>query len=334
MLLSIIIVSYNTKELTTQTVTTAQKQLEKSKLLQNSSEIIVIDNNSQDNTLTALKKLKSTIPLYTFNSGTNLGFGKANNLGVQKAKGKYLLFLNSDTVIEDNSIELMVQRFEDQVIDEDINDLGVLSATLLNKDLTLQPQGGNFPTLSNLFFHMSMLDDLPIVGKYLPSTQHTGKNSKEAKHYDFKLSKKTHKQLPQRSKKNAPLIYLDWVTGTAVMFPKTVIEEIGFWDPNIFMYGEDVEICIRANNHHYQVAIDPTTQVIHLQNQSSSSKNAIIGEFQGYLYIYSKHYTSTKLALAKSILSMGAFLRIFIFSTLKKDKNKVAIYRYILKEVL
>ena len=142
-----------------------------------------------------------------------------------------------------------------------------LSPVLLNLDETYQPQGGSFPTLLNLFFHMTMLDDLPIIGKYLPSTQHTGLSSR------FDLDLLSHKQ---------SLIDMDWVGGTAMMVSRKALDTFGLLDQNIFMYGEDVEICIRAKHHHFQVAIDPTAQITHLQNASSSSENAIKGEFKGW----------------------------------------------------
>jgi N-acetylglucosaminyl-diphospho-decaprenol L-rhamnosyltransferase len=319
MLLSVIIVSYNTKNLTLQTVDSVLKSTASSNLLKENIEIIVIDNNSKDTTVELLKELKKeiSVPLTIIENKDNLGFGNANNQGINKAIGKNYLFLNSDTIVKTHALENMVQRFiDDENSNDDLNSLGILTPILLNTDLTYQPQGGSFPSLTSLFFHMSMLDDLPLIGKFLPSTQHTGKSNR------LNLD---------MLKEYTELIKVDWVGGTTMMISKKAIAAFGAFDQNIFMYGEDVEISMRANNHHFTVALDPTAEIIHLQNASSSSENAIIGEYKGYLYIFSKHSTAFKTELAKIILQYGALARIFVFSFVVKNNNKVLIYKKVLK---
>jgi GT2 family glycosyltransferase len=79
------------------------------------------------------------------------------------------------------------------------------------------------------------------------------------------------------------------------------------------MYAEDIEICMRAKNHHFRVAMDPTAQVIHLQNASSSSANAIKGEFLGYLYIFSKHKSATETTLVKNVITNRLFAKNYDF---------------------
>ena len=322
MLLSVIIVSYNTKDLTIQTITSVAQSIKNSKLLSNQLEIIVVDNDSKDGSqaaITALAKKIST-PVLLIKNTENLGFGVANNIGSTKARGKYYLFLNSDTIVSKNTIENMVKRFIENAKETDTTKkkLGILAPALLNIDHSYQPQGGSFPTLSALFFQMSMLDDLPIVGRFFPSTQHTGKANQLTleilDHY-------------------TDLIPFDWVGGTAMMVSKEAIDTFGPFDQNIFMYAEDVEICLRANNHHYQVALDPTARIIHLQNASSSSKHAITGEYAGYLYIFSKHHSTFATALARVILQYGALLRIFLFSTIAVNKQKAEIYKAVLHDL-
>lgn len=314
MLLSVIIVSYNTQELTLQTINSVVESTKKSQLLKDALEIIVIDNNSTDNSVPALKSLtaKLTVPLTVIENKRNDGFAKANNLGVEKATGKYIIFLNSDTIVQSKALEKMVQRFENH------GRLGILAPALLNSDLTYQPQGGSRPTLLTLFVHMTFLDDIPLIGQFLPSTQQTGKANKLTTDY---LDTQT------------DLISMDWVGGTAMMVSKKALDTFGVLDPNIFMYAEDTEICMRAQNHHYQVAIDPTAKIIHLQNASSSNENAIKGEFSGYIYIFAKHYSSIQTALAKIILQLGAILRIILFSTLIHNQKKAAVYKSLLSDL-
>ncbi len=322
MLLSVIIVSYNTKDLTLETIHSVIETTKGSKLLKNNLEIIVVDNASKDDSVAALKKLKRKIgtPLSIIESNSNLGFGKANNLGLEQAKGEYYLFLNSDTIVQELALDNMVQRFldDEKAVDENLERLGILTPILLNIDSTYQPQGGSFPSLSSLFFHMTMLDDLPIIGKYFPSTQQTGKASR------LNLNLLEH---------YTQLVPLDWVAGTAMMISKKGIESFGGFDPNIFMYAEDIEICMRAKNHHYTVALDPTARIIHIQNASSTSENAVRGEYKGYLYIFSKHFSNLQTTIAKMLLQYGALIRIFVFSMLAPNKEKVAIYKNVLKDL-
>ena len=314
MLLSIIIVSYNTKSLTLATIKSVIATTKNSKLLKNNLEIIVVDNDSKDDSVAALKTFKKTTqtPLIILENKENLGFGKANNLGITHAKGKYYLFLNSDTIITGSALENMVSKF---ATDET---LGILSPVLLNLDTTYQPQGGSFPSLTALFFHMSMLDDLPLIGSYFPSTQHTGKSTR------ISLETLEHQTQP---------IQVDWVAGTALMIPANIVAQIGAFDPNIFMYGEDIELCMRARNHHYSVALDPSARIIHIQNASSTSENAVRGEYLGYIYIFSKHRSAIACAIAKMILQMGAILRIIVFSTLAPNPEKRELYKTILGNI-
>lgn len=350
MILSIIIVSYNTKDLTLQTIKSAISDIKNSDLLKNEAEILVVDNNSTDDSVKSIRdfKLNQSVPIRVLSQKENLGFGKANNLGIEKSTGKYILLLNSDTIVRKNALETMVKRFENN---HDYPKLGILAATLLNPDLSLQTQGGSFPNLFNLFIHMSMIDDLPLIGNLFPSTQHTGKNNRQSKYYSFedwptvdvKSPASSTIKSPTNSSAKSPAIYhpnqnhqlikIDWVGGTAMMIPRLALQEFGELDQNIFMYGEDTEICIRANNHGYLVAIDPDAQVIHLKNQSSSSENAIKGEFNAYIYIFSKHKTRLQIEFVRIFLQMGAILRIIVFSTIAKNKQKKTIYSNILKDL-
>ncbi|MCA9369432.1 glycosyltransferase, partial [Candidatus Woesebacteria bacterium] len=180
---------------------------------------------------------------------------------------------------------------------------------------TPQAQGGTIPSLWALANHMFFIDDIPLIGKLLPSTQHTGKSGRAQKIG------------------NNELIPMGWVGGTALFANKQMLTEIGSFDENIFMYGEDIELCMRAHRHHWDVAIHPAAKIIHLQNQSSSSKNAVIGELLGYLYIWSKHKPLWQMNVARFILSLGCLLRFTIFDTILPDEHKAVLYREALHEV-
>ena len=255
----------------------------------------------------------------------NRGFGAANNQGIKKSRGKYLILLNSDTITQPGAFKTLVETFEKRPIDEHTahlssyhrqktDRLGIIAPILLNTDLSLQAQGGNFPSLLALTVHLLFLDDLPVIGPLLPSTQHTGRNVK----------------LHLTETKLTPI---DWLGGTAMMIRREVIDEIGLFDENIFMYGEDIEYCFRARNHHWDIAIQPKAKIVHLANASAGSENALTGEIKGYVYLWSKFKPFWQRPVAKMILWLGSFLRMILFATVAYNPRKAGIYSRILWKI-
>jgi GT2 family glycosyltransferase len=163
---------------------------------------------------------------------------------------------------------------------------------------------------------MFMLDDLPLIGKYLPSTQHTGRRA----------------QPPHTTTNLRPQLQ-DWVAATAVLIRSEVIKEVGVLDENIFMYGEDVEYCLRARHHQWDAAIDPEAKIIHLGSASSTSQNAILGELKGWVYIWSKHFPLWQVPLARLAIRVGCMLRVLLFGTITKQSQRADIYRRALQEI-
>ena len=297
--LSIIIVSYNTADLTGQTLSSIKNSLEKSDFLKNSNEIFVVDNNSTDNSLNVIKSFQKYFQHFKLiENKDNRGFASANNQAAQLATGEYLLLLNSDTIVQDNALDLLIKGAI-------ANNFQIAAAKLLNKDKTIQPQGGNLPNLMTLFNQMFFLDDLPMVGKFFSSTQNTGLN--------FNNDQSDAKEV-------------GWVGGTAMLIKQSLWNEIGPLDENIFMYGEDIELCIRAKQNGAKIGIIHSASIIHLGSASSSSKNALIGELKGYKYIWKKHKPSWQQPLLKMILTTGVILIIIIFGMiLRQAKGKIYI---------
>lgn len=326
-LLSIIIVSFNSAELTLKTLESVTEDIAQSSLLKKRTEVWVVDNFSSDHSVKSIKAWQRQrgefLTSHLIENQENVGFANANNQALTKATGEFLLLLNSDTIVKRGALEKLVTTMDQRPVDEStselssyagrIDKLGILAATLLNSDGTLQPQGGSFPSLRSLASHMLMLDDLPVIGQWLPSTQHTG-----------------YRTAPHNGQH---LIVKEWVGGTAMLIRREVIEDIGLLDPNIFMYGEDVEFCMRARHHHWDVAIHPTAAIEHLGSGSSSPMRAIIGELNGYLYIWAKHKPDWQLPWVKLLLQTGAVLRIFVFGTMLRRADKAEPYRRWLHEV-
>ncbi len=323
MKLSIITVSYNTKELTLQTLETAIKEINSSKNLKDQTEIFVVDNDSKDGSPKACEELfkKLKFPHYkVFANKENLGFARANNQATEVAKGQYIILLNSDTITQKGGLSLLVEAMDNNGIGEitansknstELDKLGMIAPTLLNPDGSIQNQGGSLPSLMTVASQMLFLDDIPFIGKFFPSTQHTGMSDFAFQSYD----------------ENTPaLISKGWIAGTAMMIRREMIDDIGMLDGNIFMYGEDQEYCMRARNHHWDIAIHPKAKITHFGCASSSSRNAIHGEIKGYLYIWKKHKPTWQLPILKLILWKGVVLRQIIY-TIMRQEVPASIYK-------
>lgn len=324
MKLTICVVSYNTSELTLNAVRSAAADILRSNLLKKNAEIIVVDNNSSDDSIVTLQNYikTSTVPIRLIENKVNSGFAQANNQAIAQAKGKYILLLNSDTFVQPLSLEKMVATFE-EVKDQstatlsshshDIDRLGIVAGCLVNPDGTYQHQGGSYPTLVSVANHLLLLDDIPIIGKLLPSTQ---------KHQSYQYPKDAFPQLLQK----------DWVGGAAMMVRREMLNEIGVLDEKIFMYGEDLEFCVRAKDHHWDIGIHPTAFITHLQSASSSNQNAVVGEFKGYLYIWAKHKPIWQRPFIQAIVRLGILLRLILFGTMGNGK-KAKIYKLAWKQL-
>ncbi|MCX6726933.1 MAG: glycosyltransferase, partial [Candidatus Shapirobacteria bacterium] len=162
-ILSIIIPSYNTADLTVNCL----KSIFLDKGLKNTPfEIIIVDNASTDNSISLIKSLHKTIIL--IENKVNLGFSKANNQAIKIAKGNYLLFLNSDTIILHSAISQSLDWLSSHP------ESAGCTAQLLNKDDSIQASGGYFPNLLNTFTWCSGLDDLPLINRLIkPIHPHT-----------------------------------------------------------------------------------------------------------------------------------------------------------------
>ncbi len=304
MQLSIIIVSYNTCQLTLQTVKSVYQSLLPESPLKNNFEIIIVDNDSHDHTLAELRKLKQS-NLKLIASQENLGFGRANNLGFASSTGQYILFLNSDTIVQTGALEQLISYY--QAHRRDKKPLGLLAAQLLNSDGSFQPQGGDTPSLLTLSTTFFFLDDLPLLRRFLPSVQHTGRR--------FNPQEVTGKKFISKA----------WVGGTAVLIYRELLEDFGGWDPQIFMYGEDQELAHRLHLHHYQHGICTSARIIHLGSASSSSQNALCGELKGYFYFF-RLYRPQQLVYLKALLWLAILWRIFIFTFVRKDTARSQAY--------
>lgn len=285
-ILSIVIVSYNTAKITIDCI----KSIYQDKGLKEIPfEIIVVDNNSHDNSVEELKKLKDKIIL--IENKDNTGFGKANNQGVKIAKGNYILLLNSDTIVLHSAISQSLDWLCSHP------ESSICTAQLLNKDKTIQASGGFFPNLANVFSWCLSLDDLPLVNKIIkPIHPHT-----PAFYTKDKFYLTDHRQ--------------DWVTGAFLLTRKNLFDKVGGFDESYFMYGEEVELCYRIKNitPNNQVWYLIGPQIIHLGGASATSRlDPILNEYKGIISFFKKHKPLWQYPIVKLLLRINALIRAII----------------------
>lgn len=293
--LSIIIISYNTSKITIDCLksifqdkglTFDLDKIDNKNLIP--TEIIIIDNNSQDDSIEKIKKF----PVKLIINKDNAGFGKANNQGIKIAKGNYVLLLNSDTIILHSAISQSLNWLCSHP------EASVCTAQLLNSDKTIQASGGFFPNLGNVFTWCLNLDDLPFVNKIIkPLHPHTPNFYTHDKFY-----LKDHQQ--------------DWVTGAFMMIRNSHLQSTNGFDENYFMYGEEVELSYRLKKHYLKsqtwYLIGP--QIIHLGGASAQNKiDPIINEYRGIIAFFKKHQAKWQLPIVKFLIKFNALSRSAIY---------------------
>jgi len=284
--LSIIVVSFNTKKITENCIKSINRSLRNSKI---KYEIIVVDNDSHDGSKELLSKMaidKNNHLVY-HQTGSNLGFGLGNNFGVKKAKGKYILLLNSDTIVLNRSIEKLFYFYLKN--EQSVHFLG---AKLLNKDLTPQPSACHFFTLPVVFASLLLKGDYWGLTRFSPSV--------------FKK--------------------VDWVSGACILTKKTYYRKLGGFDKNIFMYMEEVDLLYRAKKIGYMTYFYPHAKIIHLGSASSNGKTfPILQVYRGFIFFYKKHYSLLSLLLLHLILKLKATIA-FIIGKIKNDRYLIETY--------
>lgn len=288
--LSIIIVSFNTKKLLSSCIKSVFDHTNGVEF-----EITVVDNGSTDKSADEAKKLGVNV----IENKQNLGFAAANNQGVEVSKGKYVLFLNSDTEIYDNVLEEMVKWM-------DLNPkAGAVTCGLKNIDGSLQATGGYFPSLPRVFSWMT-IQDLPFVDNIIKPFHPYHSKSLFFKGSSFYKSEKE----------------LDWVTGAFLLISKDVFRQTGGWDEKFFMYVEDVDLCFRIKKLGYRIWFLPKWSITHLGGSSSKSgRFSIVSEFQGIKKFYIKFYPSWQFPFLRLILKIGALGRMLVFGILEGRKT-------------
>lgn len=266
---SIIIVNYNTKQLLADCLATI---FEKTKNV--IFEVIVVDNASTDGSEDYIKERYPDVKW--INSGDNIGFGRANNLGAKYATGKYLFLLNSDTLLLNNAIRLFFDYAESHQQEK----IGTLGSWLLNKEEMPNNSFGFFPCAKNEINY--------LLGKYHLPTKEDTITEKE----------------------------VDYIIGADLFIEKRLFDELGGFDKNIFMYYEETDLQYRIAQRNLSRKIIPGPRIIHLEGGSFENNGLSFKRFMmaqtSYNYYLHKHYNCFKYIYNKFLLCI---IRLTIFIT-------------------
>ena len=287
--LSIIVVNYRTYELTKQTI---ESVLDKDHPF--SYEIFLVDNASGDGSLERLKedfsKEAKNGRIKFIENNENRGFAHANNQALKETDSRYVLLLNSDTMVVDDCLERCMEYMEK---DERI---GALGCKVLLPDGKLDKAcRRSFPTLSVSFYRMTGLS------KIFPKSKRFGRYN---------------------------LTYLDedetyeveCIVGAFMMVRSTTIEEVGFLDETFFMYGEDIDWCYRIKAGNWKIVYHSDAQIIHHKGGSINrkEKQKMVYEFYRAMQIfYEKHYKDGY----PKIVTAFTYLGIWGMYALKRSLN-------------
>jgi len=228
--ITIVLVNYNTCHLLDElfaSVVRATKGL--------SLQLIVIDNGSADGSVEYLKS--SSYPYELIVNKENVGFGRANNQALPLARGRYVLLLNTDAFVSEETLTCTVAWMDEHP------ECGVLGVKLVGRDGKLQPSCRYRPNVANIFLNKTgfwML--LPFV-----------------------------KAVDDMTWAHDAIRECDWVPGCYYLIRREVLRAVGLFDPRFFMYYEEVDHCIRVKQAGWKVFFYPFTQVVHIGGESAKS---------------------------------------------------------------
>lgn len=285
--MSIIIVNWNTKHLLQKCLCSIQRNTSGI-----SYEIIVSDNASKDGSQEMVSKEFPEVKL--IKNDSNLGFAKANNIGIREAKGVYILLLNSDTEVQGDVLRRSIEFFN-----TDDEKTGILGCKLRNPDGTLQPSCFNFVTISRIFtVKVSRALD---IESFMPNRLLLAYNNWQHDH--------------ERK--------VDYVKGAFMMIRSKLIDEVGLLDEDYFMYGEEADFCYRANISGWVTKFVPLESVIHYGGGSAKNKPSIKTKKERFIsryHFFNKNYGKIYANIHKWISLSLNYISKFTIKKYSKDE--------------
>lgn len=242
-----------------------------------SFEVLVVDNCSQDGSAEMVKTEYPQVRL--IENSANVGFGSANNQAIHASSGRHVLLLNSDTQVLPGALETLAGYLDATP------EAGAAGARLLNGDGSLQESCHPSPTLGSELWRMFHLDRLRPVAVY------------SMERWDTRQTR-----------------YVDVLKGACILLRREVIDQVGVFDEDFFMYSEEVDLCYRIGKGGWKLAWVPEAQVVHYEGQSTRqmASEMFIHLYQGKIRYFRKHYGPAAVTVYKAILLAATLSRLLL----------------------
>ncbi len=284
--LSIVIVNYNVKYFLEQclhSVNRAGRGLE--------TEVFVVDNNSVDGSAAMVREKFPSVKL--IRNDENLGFSKANNQAIRKSSGRYILLLNPDTVIEEDTLTKCTAYMDANP------DAGALGVKMIDGKGDYLPESKrSLPTpavaFSKIFGLSRLFPKSRIFGRY-----HLGYLDRDRIHS------------------------VEILPGAFMMLRKSALDKVGFLDEDFFMYGEDIDLSYRLLNAGYRNIYYPETTIIHYKGESTKkgSLNYVVTFYNAMRIFARKHFSRNKARVYSLIINLAIYFRAFLAIVRRFAKN-------------
>jgi O-antigen biosynthesis protein len=272
MTLSVIIVNYNVRQFLENALTSVRRALEGIE-----AEVFVVDNASGDGSADMVREKFPSVRL--IENRENLGFARANNMALREARGEFVLLMNPDTVVQEDTLRVMLRFFAD------VPDAGIAGCRILNPDGTFQlPCRRSFPTpwvaFTKIFGLAALFPRSRIFGKY---------------NLTYLSQDETYP--------------VDAVSGSFMMVRREAYAKVGGLDESFFMYGEDLDWCYRIGTAGFRVYYVHSTKIIHFKGESTkrSDLDEIRLFYQAMQLFVRKHFSRSRTVLL--FLNLGILLR-------------------------
>ena len=272
--LSIVIVNWNTRDLLAQCLQSVYDTTSNLDF-----KVIVVDNASTDGSQEMVRQEFPDVSLIA--NTENLGFAKANNQAIRRSQGRYVLLLNSDTFVRENTIEQMVAFMDAHP------EAGMAGCKLLYEDGRLQLSCTTFPTLFTEFCIASQLD------KLFPKSRLFGKY--RMTYWDFDDVRQ-----------------VDVILGAFMLVRATAIDEVGLMDKSYFMYSEEVDWCYRFKEKGWKIFFCPHVEAVHLWGGSSKRVQVemLVQMYRSRIDFFRRYYGKRSATLLKVFVGLNCLLRI------------------------
>lgn len=265
--LSIITVNWNTRDLILNCIESVYRTIKR-----HSFEYIIVDNGSVDRSIDAIRSIYPEVIL--IENSSNIGYARANNQGLSAGRGRYLMMLNSDTILTDDAVDTLIEFMESHP------EAGAAGGQLLNRDGSRQNSIDTFPTLLTELTNKGLL-------RLLFPYRYRNKNI----YYDRPIE-------------------VDQVIGACILVRSKVLEQVGLFDEKFFLFFEETDWEYRVRKVGWKIFHVPSVRIYHLQGKSAGKRPVLsrIEFFRSRYRYFEKHFGENM----RRLLYFGLILKLTV----------------------